>query len=129
MKKKAKQTYSNFKEYWQNLKPYIKVLYILTWIFFVSEMIYTIYWGVNWDSIIYKFREYKCFEWNFNFGELYSLFLPLIYISINLLLIKLKKINIATICILLILQASYPDIVDITLLYILEIVLNKTGWG
>lgn len=129
MKNKLRQTNISFKEYWQNLKPYIKVLYILLWILFIAEMIYVIRCGVNWQSIISKFEECKYWEWNFDFGELYSLFFPTIYIIINLSLVKFKKINTVTICILLILQISYPDIIEITLLYILELVLNKTGWG
>lgn len=114
---KLKQYFFNSYEYLKNLSLDVKIMYTLSCILFIAEYAFS----------IIKFGIYKYpssdFEW------LFSAFLPIFYIILNVVLIFTKKINAISLTIFFYLRVLQPSTLTFVVLASLECFDRIDGLG
>ena len=135
MKKKTKElsnSKKSFKVYWTELKPAIRVCYIISCVLFLSELIYDLFVGSNWEYLKYLFSTLNSGDFKLiDFETIYIFVFPFIYLLLNFIIIKCYKINIITLIILTIVRVTYPTTLELLLTLLLSISFKITGspWG
>lgn len=114
---KLKQYFFNSYEYLKNLSLDVKIMYTLSCILFIIEYAFSII-----EFGIYK-HPYADFEW------LFSAFLPIFYIILNVVLISAKKINAISLTIFFYLRALQPSTLTFVVLVSLECFDKIDGLG
>lgn len=105
---RVKQCLINSLEYLKNLSLDIKIIYTLSCIFFIVEYGFSI---IKFG--IYK-RPYADFEW------LFPTLLPIFYITLNAVLILVKKINAVSLTILFYLRVLQPSTLTLAMFVVFE---------
>ena len=100
-------------EYLKALSLDIKLLYVLSNIFFIGEYVNAI---VN-DDIYRLPSEFSYID----FSWVYSAVLPLLYIIINVVLISVKRINYISLILMFIMRVLHPSTTPYIIVALLEI--------
>ena len=117
---------------WDNSNSQIKSLYIISWVLFVIEVLlflfFTIREGFLIDNLDYIFYQFKHSELDLlTVLEILPHSAPIIYVIVNIIILKKEKLGIFSLIILFILRVTSPVTIMGFLSFIFTYIITDFG--